>query len=97
MEDSRPLVQLADIPRGDTPLYHHPLPSLEAWLREMGAKQQPGNRCIWDLHCPQWSAQIELEVDELKVSWHQEAQVCVRHFPYGLSRHDAEQAILAGP
>ncbi|MCF8142237.1 MAG: DUF3143 domain-containing protein [Cyanobium usitatum Tobar12.5m-G36] len=49
------------------------------------------------MHRPEWSAQIELEVDELKVSWHSDGQVCVRHFPYGLSRADAEAVILAGP
>lgn len=97
MEDSNPLLPMVDVPGVNTPLYHHPLPCLEAWLSTMGAQQQRGNRCIWDLHCPQWSAEIELEVDELKVSWHQEGQVWVRHFPYGLSRQDAERAIFAGP
>jgi len=72
---------MTEMPSSQTPLYHHPLPALEHW----------------DLHRPEWSAQIELEVDELKVSWHSDGQVCVRHFPYGLSRADAEAVILAGP
>ncbi|WP_322758792.1 DUF3143 domain-containing protein [Synechococcus sp. CBW1107] len=49
------------------------------------------------MHQPRWSAQIVLEVDELKVTWHQEGQQSVRHFPYGLPRADVEAAILAGP
>jgi hypothetical protein len=40
---------------------------------------------------------VELEVEELKVSWHRDGEVSVRHFPYGLSRADAEAVILAGP
>ena len=86
-----------DEPTSETPLYHHPLPALEAWLGSMGAQQQRSQPCCWDLHGPEWSAQIELEVEELKVSWHNEGRVSVRHFPYGLSRADAEAAILAGP
>ena len=86
-----------DEPTSETPLYHHPLPALEAWLASIGAHQQRSQPCCWDLHGPEWSAQIELEVEELKVSWHNEGRVSVRHFPYGLSRSDAEAAIIAGP
>ena len=86
-----------DEPTSATPLYHHPLPALEAWLGSLGALQQRSQPCCWDLHGADWTAQIELEVEELKVSWHNEGQVSVRYFPYGLSRADAEAAILAGP
>ena len=86
-----------ELPSDQTPLYHHALPQLEAWLRELGAHQQSTHSCRWDLHRPQWSALLELEVEELKVSWHQEGRQSVRHFPYGLSRADMEAAILAGP
>ena len=86
-----------DEPTSATPLYHHPLPALEAWLGSLGALQQPSQPCCWDLHGAEWTAQIELEVEELKVSWHNEGQVSVRYFPSGLSRADAEAAILAGP
>ena len=85
------------MPSSKTPLYHHHLPALEHWLDQLGAKRQRANTCLWDLHRPEWSAQIELEVEELKVSWHSDCNVCVRHFPYGLSRADAEAVILAGP
>ena len=86
-----------DLPSADTPLYHHPLPALEAWLRSLGAVQQPGQPCRWDLHQPAWSASIELEVEDLAVCWQGEGQRCLRQFPYGLSRADVEAAILAGP
>lgn len=88
---------MSQLPSPDTPLYNHPLPALEGWLRQLGAVQQRGEPCLWDLHRPMWSARIELEVEELKVSWHADGQACVRHFPYGLSRADTEAAILAGP
>lgn len=85
------------MPSPQTPLYNHPLPSLESWLQELGARQQAENPCCWDLHQPLWSARIELEVEDLQVTWHQEGQQSVRRFPYGLSRADVQAAILAGP
>jgi hypothetical protein len=89
---------MANLPAEATPLYNHPLPALENWLQQLGARQQGGaHAAIWDLDRPQWSARIELEVEELRVSWHQQGRSCVRHFPYGLSRADVEAAILAGP
>ena len=88
---------MSELPSPQTPLYHHPLPALENWLVQLGASRQGANPCLWDLHRPEWSAQIELEVEELKVSWHHDGQVSVRHFPYGLSRADAEAVIMAGP
>ncbi|MCS5699402.1 DUF3143 domain-containing protein [Cyanobium sp. FGCU-52] len=88
---------MASLPDASTPLYSHPLPALEAWLRSLGARQQGTHGVVWDLHHPQWSARIQLEVEDLQVSWHREGQTSVRHFPYGLSRADVEAAILAGP
>lgn len=86
-----------DLPSAETPLYHHPLPALESWLRSLGAVQQSANPCCWDLHQPGWSASIELEVEDLAVRWQAEGTRCQRQFPYGLSRADVEAAILAGP
>ena len=88
---------MTELPTPQTPLYHHPLPALELWLEELGARRQRANSSLWDLHRPDWSALVELEVEELKVSWHRDGEVSVRHFPYGLSREDAEAVILAGP
>ena len=85
------------LPSDRTPLYHHPLPALEEWLRQLGARQQSARSAIWDLHRPQWSARIELAIEELQVSWHHDGLERVRHFSYGLSRADVEAAILVGP
>lgn len=84
-------------PSPTTPLYHHPLPLLEAWLEGLGAHRRSSHSSQWDLHQPQWSALLELDVEELKVSWLQDGRQTVRLFPYGLSRADAEAAIMAGP
>jgi hypothetical protein len=88
---------MGTLPSELTPLYNHPLPALEDWLRQLGGSQSRENVAHWDLHRPQWSARIEMEVEELRVSWHQEGRTTARQFPYGLSRADVEAAILAGP
>lgn len=85
------------LPDPATPLYNHPLPVLEHWLRSLGAVQHSGNPCLWDLHHENWHAEIELDVDELAVRWKEGPQRSARQFPYGLSRADMEAAILAGP
>ncbi|MEB3350486.1 MAG: DUF3143 domain-containing protein [Cyanobacteriota bacterium] len=86
-----------DLPPATTPLYHHPLPALERWLRDLGAVQQGPNGSVWDLHRPEWSARILLDVEDLRVSWQHDGQESARAFPYGLSRDDVQAAILAGP
>jgi hypothetical protein len=88
---------MSSLPPPGTPLYNHPLPRLEDWLRQLGARQQPQDLCLWELVQPQWKARILLEVDELQVTWQQGERQSVRHFPYGLTRADVEAAILAGP
>ncbi|MCT0217932.1 DUF3143 domain-containing protein [Synechococcus sp. CS-1329] len=88
---------MSSLPPLQTPLYNHPLPALEQWLSDLGACRDRAEPAIWDLMQPSWSARIELEVEELKVSWEQDGSVTVRLFPYGLSRADVESAILAGP
>ena len=79
------------------PLYNHPLPALEQWLTELGAVQQGPHSCVWDLRLNDWSAELELEVEELTVRWSTASGPVERHFPYGFSRSDVEAAILAGP
>jgi hypothetical protein len=88
---------MTELPDPTTPLYAHPLPTLECWLKEIGAVQQRGNICRWDLHLSDWSAELELETEELTVRWHQDGSRTVRQFPYGLSRADVEAAIMLGP
>jgi hypothetical protein len=88
---------MAILPSERTPLYSHPLPALEAWLRELGARPDGAHAERWDLHHPHWSASIVFGVEELTVTWHQEGRQAIRQFPYGLARLDVEAAILAGP
>ncbi len=85
------------LPPLQTPLYNHPLPALEQWLRQLGAIPSRSDRSSWDLHQPQWSALIEFAVEDIRVTWHQDGRSTVLLFPYGLTRADVESAILAGP
>jgi hypothetical protein len=85
------------LPPASTPLYNHALPQLEAWLLGLGARQRGAHSCQWDLHQAQWSALLELDVEDISVSWLADGHQSVRQFPYGLSRLDVEAAILAGP
>jgi hypothetical protein len=59
--------------------------------------QHGPHSCLWDLELGGWSAQIELEVEELSIRWNAAEAPVERHFPYGFSRADVEAAILAGP
>ena len=86
---------MVSLPPDRTPLYHHPLPALEAWLRELGADQQGGRPECWQLSRNGWSANLRLESEELTVQWQNGGPE--RRFPYGLCRADVEAAILAGP
>ena len=89
---------MSDLPSPQAPLYNHPLPALEGWLMQLGAVQRGLNSCLWTLQRSDWSAEIELAVEELSVRWQQSDGACIeRHFPYGFSRADVEAAILAGP
>ena len=89
---------MTDLPPSQAPLYNHPLPALESWLRALGARQRAVNSCLWDLQLADWSAELELEVEDLRVRWLAAGGEPVeRHFPYGFSRADVEAAILAGP
>ena len=89
---SRPL------PSPDTPLYHHALPALEAWLEQMGCQQDGGNVCLWHLRQPSWSAAVELSVEDMNVRWTSDTGgITQRSFPYSLCRADVERAIMVGP
>ena len=85
------------LPSAETPLYSHPLPALEYWLRSSGFVQSDEDVCPWSLVHPQWTAQLLLESDGLVISWSQQGSSTERAFSYGLSRFDVEAAILAGP
>ena len=85
------------LPSAETPLYSHPLPALEEWLRSSGFARSDEDDCLWTLESPQWTAQLLLQSDGLVISWTQEGTSTERAFSYGLSRADVEAAILAGP
>lgn len=88
---------MAVLPPAPTPLYHHPLPSLESWLETLGARQPHRHSSLWILEQADWSAEIELRQAELCVRWLQNGEQRQRTFPYGLTRADVQAAILAGP
>ena len=52
---------MSSLPPPEVPLYNHPLPALEQWLRDLGAVQQGPNSCVWSLQLGLWTAEIELE------------------------------------
>lgn len=88
------------IPSADTPLYNHPLPNIEQWLRTQGCEQDSAQLHLWRIQRPNWEAELSLDVDQLTVRYLQagaEAQDISRSFKYSLSRHDIEQAVFAGP
>ncbi len=88
---------MSKLPPVQTPLNQHSLMALEAWLSELGAHRTSNDPCLWLLSMPKWSAEIKLEVDQLRVSWHADGTGSECCFPYGLSRGDVETAINEGP
>ena len=85
------------LPPERTPLYNHSLPGIEAWLRQLGARQEAPHSVHWKLQRPEWRARISLGSEDLLVRWTSEDSDSQRRFPYGLTRADVEAAILAGP
>ncbi len=75
----------------------HSLQSLEIWLRQLGAEQSTKDPCSWIWSFSHWSAQIQMEQDELKVTWDHNGITSQCSFSYGLSRSDVEVAIKEGP
>lgn len=88
---------MSSLPSERTPLYNHTLPALELWLQQLGAVQRDSEREVWELRHGDWSARITLEIEDLSVVWRGEEGERQRRFAYGLTRADAEAAILAGP
>ena len=88
------------IPTSDTPLYNHPLPNIEQWLKSQGCQQDSEQLHCWHIQKPDWKAELCLEIDQLTVRYFQsgeEGQDIQRSFKYSLSRQDIEQAVFAGP
>ncbi len=86
-----------NLPRPDTPLYNHPLPAIEYWLKSKGCRQDDHNPSIWYIDRPDWSAELAMEVEDIRVHYTIDGRDIHRAFPYSLSRRDVEEAIFAGP
>ncbi|MDB9529018.1 DUF3143 domain-containing protein [Oscillatoria sp. CS-180] len=88
------------MPSADTPLYNHPLPDIEQWLREQGCHQNAEELHEWHIEKMNWQADISLEVDSIVVSYlktQSSGEDIQRVFKYSLSRQDLEEAIFSGP
>lgn len=88
------------LPPADTPLYNHPLPQIEQWLRSHGCQQDREQLHCWRIDQVTWAAELWLDVDQLTVRYVQtgeEGQDIQRSFKYSLSRQDVEQAVFSGP
>ncbi|MBD2105033.1 DUF3143 domain-containing protein [Leptolyngbya sp. FACHB-261] len=87
------------LPSPETPLYNHPLPTIEQWLSEHGCRQDDDDRHCWHLEHPNWSAELCLDVEELSVVYFNtgEGRDIRRSFKYSLSRQDIEDAVFSGP
>ncbi len=88
---------MSQLPSSQTPLNQHSLSSLELWLADLGAQRSESDLSSWTLCRPLWSAEIKMEIDELRVSWEKDGKRCECCFPYGLPRQDVEVAISQGP
>ncbi|MBW4661722.1 MAG: DUF3143 domain-containing protein [Drouetiella hepatica Uher 2000/2452] len=88
------------LPSADTPLYNHPLPEIEQWLRSKGCEQDEENLHCWHVQLSTWKADIWMEVDALTVRYvgaGEEGRDLQRSFKYSLSRRDLDEAIFSGP
>ncbi|MBR8828481.1 MAG: DUF3143 domain-containing protein [Gomphosphaeria aponina SAG 52.96 = DSM 107014] len=84
----------------ETPLYNHPLPEIERWLKDNGCEQDPDNLHCWYIEKPTWTAEISLEVEDLQVKYIDAGEGGAdinRSFRYSLSRGDIEAAVFSGP
>lgn len=87
-------------PSAETPLYNHPLPAIEQWLKQLGCQQDPKDLNFWIIKKPTWQAEIILEIEEILVCYLNAAadgSDIRRAFKYSLSRQDVEDAVFSGP
>lgn len=88
------------MPTADTPLYNHPLPDIEQWLRQQGCEQNSEVLHEWHIERADWSADIVLDIDSIVVRYLNappNGEDVQRIFKYSLSRQDLEEAIFSGP
>ena len=80
-----------------SPLNSHSLKGLENWLIQLGAERSSKIPCLWNLTRSEWSAEILMKQDELKVTWDRDGEISHCSFSYGLTCEDIERAIAEGP
>lgn len=88
------------LPAADLPLYNHPLPDIEQWLRNLGCEQDRVNLNYWRVERATWKAELCLETEEITVRYFHAASGrgdIIRSFKYSLSRRDVEEAVFSGP
>ncbi len=88
------------LPTSETPLYNHPLPEIEEWLRSKGCQQDRDQLHYWSIERATWKADVWLDVDQLTVCYigaGEDNQDVQRSFKYSLSRKDIESAVFSGP
>ncbi|ASC73208.1 hypothetical protein XM38_041700 [Halomicronema hongdechloris C2206] len=89
-----------NFPSADTPLYNHPLPDIEQWLREQGCQQDESACHCWHIKRDDWQADLVLEIDSIVVCYiaaGEDGRDIQRVFKYSLSRQDLNEAIFSGP
>lgn len=87
-------------PSADTPLYNHPLPAIEEWLKSQGCQQDQENLHCWHVQKLTWEADIWMEIDSLTVRYlgaGEDGRDIQRAFKYSLTRQDLNEAIFSGP
>ncbi|MDC0832614.1 DUF3143 domain-containing protein [Geitlerinema sp. CS-897] len=86
-------------PPATTPLYNHPLPDIEDWLRTQGCQQDRDELNHWWVDRQTWRAEIWLDIDQLVVCYRKpdDEEDIQRSFKYSLSRQDVENAVFGGP
>ena len=88
------------LPSAETPLYNHPLPEIEKWLKSQGCEQDRNDLHCWHVERASWSAELCLEIEELTVRYlkgKEGGRDLQRSFKYSLSRQDIEAAVFSGP
>lgn len=88
------------LPSSDTPLYNHPLPQIEQWLKQQGCSQDEKELHYWRVVKATWQAEIWLDIEQLIVRYlhvGENGQDIQRAFKYSLSRQDIEAAVFSGP
>lgn len=88
------------LPSDDTPLYNHPLPEIEQWLKDRGCQQDREQLHCWRIQKPNWDAELWLDVDQITVRYLRagiDSLDLQRSFKYSLTRRDIEDAVFSGP